>query len=318
MRTLLAEAFEVHEYWDESWQGGLRVPVETINSNEYAFFMQVMSPMSDLEGITVPILWAPMYDGTKFNYAHWKALSYFNIKILAFSRKIATWVTKFGMPVLSVQYLYLQPKKSVLAPGNHIFFWYRGGISFDDLRDKLNPEQVDSFSIVVSPDAQRVMPTILPEDIARYKLKIIDDGFLAKEKYFDLLAQSTIFIAPRKKEGIGAFTEALALGKCVIAYDEGTHNEYITHNIDGLLFTETSKEIDLSRTHQLADAAFKRASDTYAQWLVDKKRIVPFILEPYRLQRSVLLRRFWIIADKAEVFLRKTKFRINKVVRKCI
>lgn len=54
--------------------------------------------------------------------------------------------------------------------------------------------------------------------------------------YRQALSRSNVFICPRFTEGIGmAMLEALSKGMLVIAHDEPTANEYISHRVNGIL-----------------------------------------------------------------------------------
>ena len=61
----------------------------------------------------------------------------------------------------------------------------------------------------------------------------MDDG----RAYAPALRRAGIYFAPRLYEGIGiSFLEAMAMGKAVVAPDNPTMNEYVTHNVNGFLY----------------------------------------------------------------------------------
>jgi hypothetical protein len=58
------------------------------------------------------------------------------------------------------------------------------------------------------------------------------------------IAESQIFIAPRRFEGIGmAFLEAMAMGCVVVAENQATANEYILHGSTGLLYAGDGEKV---------------------------------------------------------------------------
>jgi hypothetical protein len=308
LRQIFAEHFEITDYWDESWQGGPTVPPEDINKHDYAFYFQVLNPFSELERIRVPILWAPMYDGIKFDYFYWKAVSQFDVKILSFSKKITDWLAGFPNPVLPLQY-YIRPATVDPTRGNRVFFWYRGGIGFNDIKKLIDPRQIDRFVLFENPDKEGQTTSIPEEDIESYKIERIVESFLPKERYAKLVQDSDIFIAPRRKEGIGmSFIEALAAGKCVIGYDDATLCEYVTHGVDGFLFTKESLRLDLSNTDTIRRAAIERYSKGYDRWLLEQKEIVPFLITPYRAKASRMSRSFWTFLYRVSAFKRKVRY----------
>jgi hypothetical protein len=294
MRDILREHFDVHDYWDESWRGGPTIPPEEINKHDHVFYLQVINPFSELKQIKIPITWAPMYDSYKPTYPYWKMMSYFNLRILSFSQKMTERMRECGIPTMSVQYYYLKPERAQGAKGNHIFFWYRGGVEWSEIRTVLDPNQIDSFTFLEAPDKDGNTTFISEEDIERYKIKRIT-GFMPREQFLELVRAATIFIAPRKKEGIGAFTEPLAMGKAVIAYNEGVQNEYITDGVDGFLFDKNSTAINLSTVEEISNAAFLRAQEGYTKWLTDRAQIVPFMLEPYQPHKTFVPFALWSI-----------------------
>ena len=95
------------------------------------------------------------------------------------------------------------------------------------------------------------------------KVTLVRDG---EEMTIDML-KSTIYIASRPYEGIGmSFLEAMADGRCVVAHDNTTHNEYIEHGKNGFLFdmeediiiTATSRKKNIIYVGTLRDTDFAK------------------------------------------------------------
>lgn len=64
------------------------------------------------------------------------------------------------------------------------------------------------------------------------------------EGHLKRIAESQIFIAPRRFEGIGmAFLEAMAMGCVVVAENQATANEYILHRSTGLLYEGDGEKV---------------------------------------------------------------------------
>lgn len=76
-----------------------------------------------------------------------------------------------------------------------------------------------------------------------------------------------------------AFLEAMAMGKCVVAHDDATMNEYIVDGESGLL-------VDFDRPARIASERVARAragvaaaaARHRARWVEDEAKIVPFIV----------------------------------------
>jgi glycosyltransferase involved in cell wall biosynthesis len=100
-----------------------------------------------------------------------------------------------------------------------------------------------------------------------------------KEKYLELLKKSNIYIAPRTIEGIGiSFLEAMALGMVVVAYNNGTMNEYIKHNYNGYLFDSKNYHIDFDNIDVVLKNSRTIAQNGWIKWEKDKDIICDFII----------------------------------------
>jgi hypothetical protein len=318
LREIFREHFNITDYWDDSWKGGSTVPPEDINKHDYAFYFQVLNPIPELKKIKVPILWAPMYDGVKFNYIYWKSISLFDIKILSFSKRISDWLYQFSIPTLPLQY-YIRPLESPTTSENRIFFWYRGDIRFNDIQRIINPDQIKELTYFENPDKDGCVQYISKEDLERFKVKLIAESFLPKDVYKKLVSGSSIFIAPRKKEGIGmSFIEALSMGKCVIGYRDATLDEYITDGIDGILFDEQTKKVDFGNIEMLRDTAYRRYNRGYEKWLSDREKIIPFMTEPYHTEKSELKILLWGTLNSISAFYRKVRYYVTVKTQKNI
>ena len=125
--------------------------------------------------------------------------------------------------------------------------------------------------------AERLFP---PEDGWALDIKAAGD-FMPKEAYLNRLAKSSVVIAPRRKEGIGmAFLEAMAMGKCVVAANDATMNEYMRHGKTGILFTPGAERPVDETTVAAVRENLPAASEKFrAQWLADREKINDFIAE---------------------------------------
>lgn len=286
IKELLSPHFEITYYGDNSWQGGENIPVEELNKYEYVFFEQVINPLNELGKITAKIIWAPMYDGINFDYFYWKNLSFSPIKILCFSEKIYSHCLKFGMDAFKLQYFinpygyseYNVPKNEVV-----IFFWYRGSITFEGIKKIIDPKQIDRFIYKSNPDPNYKKETISAEDRRDFKMQIIEGGYSSKKEYLRLLSQANVFVAPRKKEGIGlSFLEAMAMGQCIIGNNDATMNEYVTDGDNGYLFNlENPKILNLSDIHNVIRRSKKKAFRGHSDWKDNREKIAEFINSPF-------------------------------------
>ncbi len=281
LRELFDESFKVDNYWDDSWNGGLEFDITICKNYDYIFYFQILSKIEDLQKIEAKIIWAPMYDGQRLDYLYWKFLSTTDILVLSFSKKIKEQCDKFGIKNLYIK-KYINPNKyndKIKYEGNHIFFWYRGGIKFNFIKNILNPEEIDSFVYLSNPDPTYEKEIIEKTDIQKYKLEIIESKFIPQIEYLKYLYNSNIFIAPRMQEGIGmSFLEALSIGHSIIAYNDSTMNEYIVNDLNGYLFDDNTVQINLKNNKIILENNRINKELNYLEWCSQKKEIIKFII----------------------------------------
>jgi len=285
LRELFSSHFTVMDIWDNSWNKGEEIDANEINKCDYVFYFQVISPLNILIKLTPKIIYAPMYDGEKFNDLYWKNIANLPIKIVCFSNKIYEHCKKYGVDAINVQY-YFDPrlyKMDIPQDKNHFFFWHRGDIDFEEIKKIIKPESIDSFIYKSTVDPFKKREEVSEEDKVEYKIKTIEADFIPKEDYLELLSRCNIYISPRKKEGIGmSFLEAMAMGHIIIGYDDATMNEYIKDNFNGYLFSEDGKSIDFADANQIRKNSIISAEKGYKRWVEDKKNIIDFISSEYK------------------------------------
>ncbi|MDR3666846.1 MAG: glycosyltransferase [Ignavibacteriaceae bacterium] len=311
LKEILEKIFSVNIFWDDYWRGGESLPVQEINKYDYVFFFQTLLPFSKLKQITAKIIWVPMFDGDPLSDKFWYCLSSLPIKIISFSEYLHKKCLQYNIQSLPLKY-YLQPAFSENIPksGKHYFFWYRGSLRLSDIKGLIDPQNVDSFVYRSAPDPYFKEEVLSQEDIQNYKLQIIRDVKLdSRGKYLELLKKSNIYFAPRKIEGIGiSFLEAIAIGMVVVAYNNGTMNEYIKHEYNGYLFDSDDHQINFENLNIVLNNSKSTAQKGWEKWENDKITINDFILEDnYKCMpiNNVYFSLYSAI-QKSEIYLRKT------------
>ena len=110
--------------------------------------------------------------------------------------------------------------------------------------------------------------------------------------YRRIVEACDIYVAPREYEGIGmSFLEAMAAGKCVIAPNNPTMNEYITHGVNGLLYdVDAPRPLDLTGHAAIGRRALRTVVHGHREWQWDMANRMRDLLftqtlpdpEPYR------------------------------------
>ena len=204
-------------------------------------------------------IFVPMYDNEWGSFWQWKRIAWSGMGVISFCDKLSAHARKCGVTnILDVRY-FPDPAEFPHASGDpkRVFLWERGDIG-RSVAERLFP-----------PSAGYVF------DVKRA------DEFLERRAYLERLSQCGIVMAPRRKEGIGmAFLEAMALGKCVVAHDDATMNEYITHGENGILFhLDDPKPVDEAMVLHVLENVGRSAAEFRSRWLLDKAKINTFIAD---------------------------------------
>lgn len=220
----------------------------------------------------------PMYDGI-IGFPDERWYEFGDYTILNFSRTLHEKLSNMG---LRSKYIQFFPKPSDnINEGNNdkVFFWQRTeAININTISSLLADTEISQIHIhkAMDPGNSFVQP---------------DDNLIAKVEYSEwseksseirqLVDEAGIYIAPRQYEGIGmSFLEAMSMGKCVIAPDNPTMNEYIVHGVNGYLYDINSvKVLDLSNICSVRRQAYETIRKGYKRWQQEKNNIIKWLNE---------------------------------------
>lgn len=254
---VIKKAFDVKEhYYSEYYQTGSKLAVRDCDVAVIWEF-----PISRF-GFFFPgkrNVFVPMYDNEWGSYWQWKRIAWSGMGVISFCDKVSKHARRCGVTnILDVRY-FPDPAKLPHEKGDpkRVFLWERGEID---------------RSV-----AERLFP---PADGYVFDVKGADE-FLSRDAYLERMSKCGIVIAPRRKEGIGmAFLEAIAMGKCVVAHNDATMNEYIKDGENGILFNaDDPKQISNVVVSRVLENVSKYATEMRARWLHDRNKISSFITE---------------------------------------
>lgn len=202
-------------------------------------------------------VFVPMYDNEWSSYWQWKRIAWSGMGVISFCDKVTEHARRCGVTnILDVRYF---PDPDSLPKGKgdpkRVFLWERGEIT-RSVAEKLFP----------------------PSDGYVFDVKRADE-FLERDAYLARIAKCGIVIAPRRKEGIGmAFLEAMAMGKCVVANNDATMNEYIESGENGILFSPGEvRPVSAESVSRAIAGVGASAVRLRARWLADAEKINDFI-----------------------------------------
>ncbi len=180
-----------------------------------------------------PCVHVPMFDGETGNLVKWIRNALQGVRAIGFCQAECRLLERARVKSLHVRYF---PAPSPFSPGDprRAFLWHRGKLGFADVKRQL---PASAFDELVVRCGRGEADAISEDDKSRYHVRTVvaNDGD-TKESYLSLYSGCGVFFEPRYEEGIGlAFLEAMSAGKCVIAHDAPTMNEYIASGRNGIL-----------------------------------------------------------------------------------
>ncbi|MDR3670359.1 MAG: glycosyltransferase [Holophaga sp.] len=245
---------------------------------------QVLPPMPTLARVGCRhMVFFPMFDQSgRWSREQWSP--YRGLKIVSFSSTLARQLRHWGFDAHYFQF-FPEPGPA-LPPGDphKAFFWNRNEkINLDTVTRLLSGSGVQDLHVHRALDpGQRFLPAGGP---AAGQLTLeFSQWFATKAEMQAKIGECALYFAPRKYEGIGmSFLEAMAMGRCVVAPDHPTMNEYIRHGVNGLLYNpKKPAPLSLDNLSRIQRQARDFMVAGHAQWQAARTAIVPLLESPAR------------------------------------
>jgi len=289
---LLKRRYLVEVFWDESWRGSSRLDLKEIAQKDFevvVFFQVIHYPQAELAQLRDrEIVIIPMYDASPNLFDHfWRKYSDIDkVRFINFSSTLHKKLAKFGFATRYFQYFPAPAIKTPPVPsptGLSGFLWQRTDQVTWHIVKKIAPH--DSFSkfhihgACDPPGYKLILPS--EKEKTHYNIEI-SHWFSNRQDYLERAMKADVFFTPRRTEGIGmSFLEAMAWGKCVVAPDMPTHNEYIRHGETGFLYNPNRpKSIDFSNIKDISANTLKYIEDGHRRWLQQETELLDFIAAP--------------------------------------
>lgn len=238
--------------------------------------MDYLAPFFLSEGL--PTVVVPMYDGSgQMPLLHWHMLR--EARFVAFSFQLDCRLREAGCQTLLAKYFPEVPRQQTMDFTDlRAFLWQRNSADISwGLVNHIVGDQLASLHVHDAPDDPS--KPRLPFEKMPYPITV-STWFEDREDLDEVLNSANVFIAPRSAEGIGmAFLEAMARGCCVLAHNLPTHNEYIAHGVNGLLFDRNRGDrLDLAKAKSMGAWARRTVADGRKQWVdVHCRKILDYI-----------------------------------------
>jgi glycosyltransferase involved in cell wall biosynthesis len=287
---ILEKNFQVDLFWDDSWEKGKRFDICKLYGKKYhaIILFQVLNfSVKELRQTKCDnIIIIPMYDSViKLPDNLW--IGYGKIKFINFSKMLNERMKQIG--IVSQHFQYFPPPAHVnQAPDDFSelkgFFWQRtSDITWNHIRHLISKSNFTGFHLHNATDPPGY-EFVRPEkhEMELYNITI-SNWFEKKEDYLDVLNNANVIFCPRLYEGIGmSFLEAMAMGKCVVAPNNPTMNEYLEDKKTGYLYDPFNLlPIDFSNAGNISRNVKTIADNGYQLWKSREEKLIDFISAPY-------------------------------------
>jgi len=244
---------ETH-YYERAYR--CNIPAEKVAAADLVVFWEFLPDRYRIAIPGKPCLFVPMYDNEWGSKWQWMRIAKSGMAVLSFCDAVTRHAKACGIEnILTVHYA-LDPAQFKDEGGDmrQAIYWDRGNFTEKQIRALFVPDAIGQLTV------QR--------------------DFLPSDQYADFIKRFGVYVAPRRKEGIGmAFLEQLARGKCVVAHDDATMNEYIEDGKTGILRNFDAPSAPITRENIAAvQGNVKSAAQTYYQrWMKEREEVNPFV-----------------------------------------
>lgn len=258
--SILRRRHEVVEFYYERFYH-CDLPPEEVAAADVIVFWEFLPSRFALGVPGKRCLFVPMFDNEWGSKWLWRRLAHAGMSVISFCRAVSRHAKACGIQtLLDVQFAF-DPSKFENMHGNPrvALFWDRGVIDPGKVRTMFAPGTLDKL--------------------------IVYNQFVPREEYLEMIREVGVYVAPRFAEGIGmSFLEPLAMGKCVIAHDAPTMNEYIRDGENGILCDlHAPRQITARELNTVHGRATQSAAALYERWLKDEQLILEFVDEVTKL-----------------------------------
>ena len=236
----------------------------------------------------------PMYDACPSIKKPEKWYFFRDFQIISFSKTLGDGLKSIGFCSHSIQYFPKPIHCDDLGEPDSLFFWNRN--------EKINLNTVAclfSSSGLKKVHVHKVLDPgrkfIDSERAKSFKLSF-SDWYETKEEMLKDIQTAAFYMAPRKKEGIGmSFLEAMAMGRCVIAPDYPTMNEYIKHGETGYLYDfKKPKNLQIKNIREMQKNVIQYMEKGYEKWESRKVDILKWSNEPVKVSKIKFTKALYI------------------------
>jgi GT2 family glycosyltransferase len=286
---LLARCGEVDMFVDSTWEdpagGGAWAADFRQEDYDCIVVYQAHEAFAHLDTGHPNLVFVPMYDAMRLQGELYWQEAFGRAKVLCFSAALYRETAPFAPLRHFAQYFPEPRDRAVIhreSEAPSAFFWYRRPPVTPALLARLVGDlELDRFTLHWAPDPVGDHDSADPR-LPRARRVERTSWFPDRASYLARLAEHDVFFAPRLYEGIGlGFLEAMAMGLCVVAPALPTHDEYIHHGADGLLYApDAPVALSLERWRELGRRAHERVARGRELWERAEGDVREFVATP--------------------------------------
>lgn len=280
---LLGKRYEVTTHWVDLYlDNPYQKLCDIAGAYDVLVCWQVRPPRAELDKYFTFLHAAffPMFDGCPSVKKPEKWYPYRDFQIISFSSLLCRQLQSAGFSAHYIQYFPQPVAVQDWGAKDSAFLWARREeINCDLVQELLGASGLKRMHVHNSPDPGfRFIPPSDPDSLEYSYSTWFDEKSDLERK----MIESAFYVAPRRKEGIGmSFLEAMAAGRCVIAPDHATMNEYIVHGSTGYLYDLTRpKPLRIKDVREIQQQAHNFISEGFVRWERDKNKIFDWVSQP--------------------------------------
>ena len=295
MQDILSDYYDLENFYFDPYTEDIQTAFDILKGKKFDVMVlwQIMPSMDKLKQYVSfkHCAFFPMYDGAASREDRiW--YQYRDVNIINFSKTLHDELKALGFSSYYFQYFPKPIEITNLGNEKSIFFWQRvNQININTISNLIDLNNIEHihFHHAIDPNHTFVEPA--PDIVAK---ATHSTWFDTREDMQEQMQKSAIYIAPRMFEGIGmSFLEAMAMGRCVIAPNYPTMNEYIKNGENGILYDlNNPKMIDLSHVREIQERAKNYIKSGYENWEKQKQKIIEALITPPKTKRDLLIKKY--------------------------
>lgn len=295
MQDILSNYYDIENFYFDPYTEDMQTAFKVLNGRKFDVLVlwQIMPEIDRLKKYISfeHAAFFPMYDGVPPRSDRiW--YQYRNVNIISFSKTLHDELKNLGFSSYYFQYFPKPIEITDFGNEKSVFFWQRiNDITINTVGRLIDFNNLEHIHMhrAIDPSQTFVEP---PVDILS---KVTSSTwFDTREDMQKQMQKSAIYIAPRMFEGIGmSFLEAMAMGRCVIAPNYPTMNEYIKDGENGILYDLNNiKPVDLSRVREIQEKTKKYIESGYEVWEKQKYKIVSILSTLPKINKRSLIKKY--------------------------